>query len=125
MIIETPGLLTDVARHVHRWLRTLDSCLWSLYRLSGRSQAAWYLPAPRTFELKAHCILCLARRDGVRSITVLRGTVWITATPSAGDVLLREGEGMVLEQGWPFVLQAMTAQVSVRLDGTVPAGPGT
>lgn len=80
------------------------------------------LPAPWTFELGAHHILCLARRDGVRSITVLRGTVWITATPSAGDVLLQEGERLVLEQGWPFVLQAVGAPASLRLEQSGSTG---
>lgn len=102
--ITAPRLPLPRARRLRR---TLESALGLLYGLSSRTG----LDLPRA----EHAIVRLAHNevrrigeaDGVRYIEVLQGTVWITATPAAGDLLLGAGEWMLLEDRWPFVAQAL------------------
>jgi Protein of unknown function (DUF2917) len=40
-------------------------------------------------------------------LKVREGIVWLTGTPAVGDVILRIGDRFVLDERWPFVVQAM------------------
>lgn len=45
--------------------------------------------------------------DGIREIHVLDGTLWLTATPADGDVLLRTTDRFAPTTGWPVVFEAL------------------
>ncbi|HSI11211.1 MAG TPA: DUF2917 domain-containing protein [Chthoniobacter sp.] len=49
----------------------------------------------------------LDRADGIREIQVLDGTLWLTATPADGDILLRSGERFALPVAFPVVFEAL------------------
>jgi hypothetical protein len=53
-------------------------------------------------------VLRINRADGVRSIQVRQGVVWITGSPGREDVLVRRGEVYRLPAQWPFVLEALS-----------------
>lgn len=90
-----------------RFRRMLELALASLYGLSSRT--GFDLPRAKhgTVELVKNEIRRIDEADGARFLEVLEGTVWITATPAAGDVLLRAGDCLALDDRWPFVAQAL------------------
>ena len=45
-----------------------------------------------TVALRADAILLVTRRSALAQMEVLQGTVWLTESPSNGDVLLRAGD---------------------------------
>jgi hypothetical protein len=59
--------------------------------------------------LKRDEVIRLERRSGIKCIKVKSGTIWLTSTPAAGDVLLGAGDGFECEKHWPYVLQALSA----------------
>lgn len=90
-----------------RLRRALEAALYILYGLSGRT--GFDLPPARSriVDLAHNEIRRIDEADGARVLEVLHGTVWITATPADGDVLLRAGDRLELEDRWPFVAQAL------------------
>ena len=90
-----------------RLRRVLESALDILYGLSGRT--GFDLPSARSriVDLAGDEIRRIDEADGAYYVEVLHGTVWITATPADGDVLLRAGDRLALADCWPFVVQAL------------------
>jgi hypothetical protein len=43
-----------------------------------------------------------------REITILSGVIWMTGTPSSGDIVLRAGECHRFGAEYPHVIEAMT-----------------
>lgn len=60
-----------------------------------------------TVELRAGEVIRLTAESGLRELEVCNGTLWLTATPAKGDVLLESGERFALDADWPFVLQSL------------------
>jgi len=51
-----------------------------------------------------------------REISVKQGTIWLTATPAAGDTVLKNGAEVILSEGFPWVLEAIEdAEVEMRI----------
>lgn len=85
----------------------LEAALGTLYGLSGRTGYDLTRTASGIAVLARNEVRRIDETDGVRYVEVLEGSVWITATPAAGDALLRAGDCLPLEDGWPFVAQAL------------------
>jgi hypothetical protein len=65
-------------------------------------------PAQEGIALPRRKVLRIDRADGVRSIQVRQGVVWLTGNPGREDVLVRRGEEYHLPAQWPFVLEALS-----------------
>jgi hypothetical protein len=85
----------------------VNGWLQDYYRLCGRT--AFDLPnnEPRNVFLRPDEVLRLTPENRISRITIVRGTIWLTASPANGDVLLSAGENFSLEGNWPFVVQAL------------------
>jgi hypothetical protein len=57
--------------------------------------------------LARHRVFTIKRSHGIRSLKVLRGTLWLTATPGGRDVLLSAGDYFILGSNAPFVIEAL------------------
>lgn len=64
--------------------------------------------ANEAIRLDRRKVLRIERADGVRSIQVRQGIVWLTGSPGREDVLVRRGEEYHLPAQWPFVLEALS-----------------
>jgi hypothetical protein len=64
-------------------------------------------PAARRIPLARHQVFTIKQSDGLRSLKVLRGTIWLTATPGNQDVLLSAQDHFALGPNAPFILEAM------------------
>lgn len=87
-------------------------------RLAGPTAAdadADGLIAARPVTLSKNTLLNLGRRfrQGT-TVTVERGTVWLTGAPEDGDVILQTGQSLRLRGGRIVLLQALTDS-TVRL----------
>ena len=86
---------------------SLNDWLGSYYRICGRTGFDLPTTASRTILLRANKVIRLTRESRVKHLEVRRGAVWLTGTPAQGDVLLRDGERFVMQENWPFVVQAI------------------
>jgi len=75
-----------------------------------------------TVRLRRHEVLTLAKGSSVQVVQLRNGTVWITGTPGANDVVLEHEEAYRLEKCWPYVIEALT-DAEVRLERP-SNGPG-
>lgn len=96
-------------------MEALNGHLAALYRLCERTGLDLPTPHSGVVRLAVNDTMRLSVADRVEYLEVLRGTIWLTGTPATGDVLLREGEGFVLADDWPFVVQAMSPAEIVML----------
>lgn len=48
-------------------------------------------------------------------VYVRRGTVWLTGTPAAADVILRAGDQFRFGRRWPYVIQALGEEAEICL----------
>lgn len=90
-----------------RMRRALEAALGTLWGLSNRTGLDLPRAESRIVELRYNELLRIDEAEGARCLEVLQGIVWITATPAAGDVLLRAGDRFVLTDCRPFVAQAL------------------
>lgn len=90
-----------------------DQCA-TLYRLCVRSSGAPIALQNHTVSLPGDRVMALTRASGIRRLEVRAGSVWLTATPAGGDVLLKAGDVFYLKDQWPFILQSMTC-AEIRL----------
>ena len=74
-----------------------------------------------TAPLQNHRVLHLRQgevlrlpKSGLRCIEVQHGSIWLTAAPADGDVLLKSGEQFEPRHGWPIVLEPL-ADSEIRL----------
>ena len=63
--------------------------------------------AGRRLTLARGQVFTIPRQSGIRSLRVLRGTIWLTATPGSQDVLLAAPDYFALSPNAPFVLEAL------------------
>ena len=63
--------------------------------------------AGRRLTLARGQVFTIPRQSGIRSLRVLRGTIWLTATPGNQDVLLAAPDYFALSPNAPFVLEAL------------------
>ena len=63
---------------------------------------------PGPVHLPDREVIRIVEETGIQKVRVRSGLVWLTSTPSGGDVILREGEEYELSQSWPFVVEALT-----------------
>lgn len=76
--------------------------------VSDWEQASPALTAPaRAVRLKRDAVIRLEKNSGVKSIEIKSGAVWLTGTPSNGDVLLEKGARFETAGNWPYVIQAL------------------
>ncbi len=68
----------------------------------------------KVLRLSPDRVIRLDRDSGVSRIELESGTLWLTDTPSRGDIVLREGQKLPVRGGWPVVVQALTESI-VRL----------
>ncbi|MES2708140.1 MAG: DUF2917 domain-containing protein [Verrucomicrobiota bacterium] len=91
-----------------RWLTARDALT-----LNPAARPAG-IPGGKTSSLAKNTLFRLGRRAGVRAIAVERGTVWLTAAPEDGDILLQAGQSLPLRAGQAVLLQALT-DATIRL----------
>ena len=65
-----------------------------------------------TMTLKQGRVLTLRRKGYIK---VLRGAIWLTETPTTGDVILREGERYNLRCAGACIIEALTEAEMVVL----------
>jgi len=82
---------------------------------AGHAGAASRAAGPRARRLRRDEVARIERHSHVRTVETIRGTIWLTATPARGDVLLGPGDRFHLRGGWPFVLQAIEEDAQIRL----------
>lgn len=63
---------------------------------------------PGQVHLPDREIIRIGGDSGIGKVRVRSGLVWLTSTPSGGDVILREGQEYDLTQSWPFLVEALT-----------------
>lgn len=90
-----------------RWWVRLEKLLAALYRLHEREPAAAVATPPDTSHLRCGRVLRLKKTSNISRIHVRQGAVWLTRTPADGDVILRAGDKLDLDHGWPIVVQAL------------------
>ena len=103
------SFVRTATKRILRACAALNCQLGNYYRLCERTGFDLPPGEPREVSLEADEILRLPREPEAVRITVLQGTVWLTGSPSDGDVLLSEGEDFQLNVNLPFVLQAVGA----------------
>lgn len=89
------------------WWARVEKMLAALYQLYEREPAAAVNPLPETRQLQNRQVFRLRKTEDVSRIQVRQGAVWLTRTPADGDVILRAGDRLDLEHGWPIVVQAL------------------
>jgi hypothetical protein len=65
------------------------------------------LPAATAVALDRDAVRVLHRQEGWTELEVRDGTLWLTGTPGAHDVLLTSGSQIPLDYAQPLVLQAL------------------
>lgn len=65
-------------------------------------------PHVASHTLRSGDVLCLdaPTRTGM-TLRVTRGIVWLTTTRAGADIILREGDTLTIDRGWPAVVQAV------------------
>lgn len=53
-------------------------------------------------------VIRLDRRSEIKRIEVKSGTIWLTSTPAAGDILLQAGDVFECGKQWPYVIQGLS-----------------
>lgn len=101
----------------HRWRRVvaggrrllegMNNGLAAFYRTCGRTPPDRSPAITRILLLRANETVRITRASRATRLEVWHGTVWLTAAPARGDVLLHEGDCFVLDGGWPLVVQAL------------------
>jgi len=61
----------------------------------------------RTVHLERNAVIRLQKCSATKYIEIKSGTIWLTATPARGDVLLEKGERFETSEDWPYVIQAL------------------
>ena len=90
-----------------------------LVRLFGRTPVF----SPRSIRLRRGEVLRLdADLDAPTTCRVVRGTVWLTATPAAGDIILSDGEALVVSCGWPVVAEAIGDEAEMEVTTAIDTG---
>lgn len=101
----------------HHWRRVvaggrcllvrLNNWLAAYYRTCGRTGCDRSPANPRILLLSANETVRITHASRATQLEVWHGTVWLTATPARGDVLLHQGDCLALDGGRPYVVQAM------------------
>lgn len=94
---------------------SVEAGLAAYYRLCHLAEPVAPAVAPRVVSLRDHEVLSLTRRQAAR-LEVQRGIVWLTATPAAGDVILRAGDQFEIADASPYVVQAL-GEATILLRG--------
>jgi hypothetical protein len=85
-----------------RWLTLL------LKTYGEQSRVTAGIVAPLPIRIVRNKPLVLQKGGFARQVLKVReGIVWLTGTPADSDVILQRGDRFVLDERWPFVLQAM------------------
>ena len=87
--------------------------LSSLVSEFAEAKPALAVPA-QTVRLSRNAIIRLEKSSGATAIEIKSGTVWLTGTPAAEDLVLHKGERFKTGSEWPYVLQALElAEISL------------
>lgn len=62
-----------------------------------------------TFHLKRHHVIRLEQKQQFKKVEVRSGVLWLTGTPADGDVILGQSQTFELQNGWPYVIEAIEA----------------
>lgn len=107
-----------IAGRIVRACTAVNCWLQDYYRLCGRTGFDLPNNDPRNVFLRPDEVLRLTPENRISRITIVRGTIWLTASPANGDVLLSAGENFSLEGNWPFVVQALGEAAVILVPGS-------
>ncbi len=102
------GGLRNAAQRLH-------SLLEHLWKLSGRVDNPAKSRSTEWVTLRKGEVWKLTKACKATRVTVTSGVVWLTGTPSEGDVVLRAGGSHALEGRWPYVLQSLGDLAEIEL----------
>ncbi len=104
----TSTLSPQVAKRMPAATGSVKAFFTSLRRQFGIVAPCSVDLRPGAVDLPDREVIRIVEETGIRRVRVRSGLLWLTSTPSGGDVILREGEEFALTQEWPFVLEALT-----------------
>jgi hypothetical protein len=76
-------------------------------RLGRSAKAAEVFANARAWTLPKGQVIRLDSSIHARAVTVHRGTIWLTATPALGDVIVPAGETHLMTGQGPWVIEAL------------------
>lgn len=90
-----------------QWWNGVEKLMTGLYRLYEREPEAHLTAQPHKVSLADGEVLRLEKASGIQKLRVRQGRVWLTRTPADGDILLKRGDEVELDHGWPIVVQSL------------------
>ncbi|MGV3659172.1 MAG: DUF2917 domain-containing protein [Prosthecobacter sp.] len=105
--MKTTNVRLSLPLSAPRWWARMEKLLGALYQLYEREPARPAAPLPDTWHLQNRQVIRLNKASNASRLHVRRGAVWLTRTPADADVILRAGDKLDLEHGWPIIVQAL------------------
>ena len=100
-------------------LQRVGNYLENLWSLSGRVSNPAAVRENHTMRLAKGQVMVIHKASGIQRVEMASGTVWLTGTPSEGDVVLAAGSVHEFGEGWPYVVQALDdANLFMEAGGT-------
>lgn len=81
--------------------------------LHARRRRTW--PQSRRLTLGRGAVHGIRRPSAPLRLSVSSGVVWVTTSPSGGDVIVRAGERVMLRSAGPIVIEACGGEAAVCL----------
>jgi len=89
---------------------TLPSALlrWLWSPVAGNPESATTQTTSTVVLLGRHQVLTISKENPVCRIQMRRGSIWLTETPGAKDIVLQASEYFCPKESYPLVIEALT-----------------